>query len=174
MDSCKMCGSEVGVEWSQKLQRGEVRPMDAALHFNMTISDVNEHMINHDITVAVVERKKFSEKIQDPNYLLDKVEMVLNRLETTLDNGIDLEDDLDAGTIKLTALLTKEIRETLKLVFELQGKFKHGDIYHQQFIKIEGNYNLLISAITGGMLCEECQEKMLNKLETTKLIESIK
>lgn len=165
--ACKICDDKKeGLEWTKNLISGKVRPIDVALHYGMDINEVIDHKENHDINTALVHVQKFSEKIQDPDYLYDKVGDIINRIEKWIDLTIDMNDD-DPRTIDRGTKLIKEMRETLKLVFELEGKFNKGDTYHQQFIQIQGDYN----QFTGMVLdtaCPSCQKKIMEKIHNLK------
>jgi hypothetical protein len=160
---CKVCKSPIGLEWTQKLQNGEILPVDMALQFDISISKVNEHMLNidgsHNMDTAIERRAKFSELIQDPDYLLDEIHYMMNRIHHWLES-LD-ETDPDSVTIKQGTTLIKELRETVKLVYELQGKFNKGDTYHQQFIQIQGDYNQFTNAVLEANLCPGCTDKIL-------------
>ncbi|MFA5760476.1 MAG: hypothetical protein WC877_01785 [Dehalococcoidales bacterium] len=161
---CKICDSPIGLEWTQKLQKGNITVAEMALKFKTTVAEVEDHNLNHEISVAVVPHVKFSEKIQDPDYLLDKVESILDRVERWLDLNVDDGDDPDPRTIDRGTKLVKEMRETIKLVYELQGKFNKGDTYHQQYIQIQGNYNQFVNNALEQM-CPMCQQKVLEMME---------
>jgi len=159
--SCKICESSQGIEWTQKLQRGEKRPMDAALHFNMTVAEVDNHILNHDMEyIALVPKKKFSEKIQDPEFMMEKVGNMVDMIEHWIEIQADNEDDLDPKSIDRLVKVVKELRDTYKLVFELQGKFNKGDTYYQQLVQIQGDYKQYTGMVL-DILCPNCQKKLM-------------
>jgi hypothetical protein len=161
---CNLCNSPLCIEWTKKLQEGKATKAETALKFKMTIAEIDDHISNHDITTAIIPHVKFSEKIQDPDYLLDKVESILDRIEVWLDLNVDDGDDPDPRTIDRGTKLIKEMRETIKLVYELQGKFNKGDTYHQQYIQIQGNYNSFVNMALEQM-CPNCSQKVLKMME---------
>jgi len=80
-------------------------------------------------------------------------------------------DKLDRATMDFGLKLSREMRETLKLVAELEGKLKRGDTYQQQFLQIQGDMNMLVGTVLSDM-CPACQMKLIQNQNIQRYISS--
>ena len=168
---CNICNAgRIGYKWDHDLKIGSKKPRDAAVHFHMELDEVLDHMSSHIMTAPSCEEIELEKLISDPEYLLKQAAKIILQVQDWITIVREI-DDISINEISQGAKLIKEFRDTLKFIAELQGKLNKGDTYHQQFVQIEGNFNMLITAITGGMLCDDCQERVLKQLEETKLLE---
>lgn len=171
MADCKLCNTEKGRKMSLDLMTGKKEAIDAALMFNMSIDDVNEHINHHDIPEPD-NQVKFSELMDDPEFIFERLGKLLVRMESWMEDIVEINDgEIDFRAMNICVNLIKEIRATLKLIAELKGKLNTGDKYYHQYIQIQGNLNDftgLIMNITQEY--PECQAKIMEALSTNKLL----
>jgi sarcosine oxidase delta subunit len=165
---CNICNAgKVGLKWTRELNIGNKSLRVAALEFNMTIDEVMEHLNSHHME-DTEETIDVMELVKNPAFFYRELwTLIVNLkewLEVTRETG-----DLDRNNIELGLKLLREIRETLKLIAELDGKLNKGDTYQIQYNQIQGDFNVLISTVLGEV-CDECQGKVLKAMEGATLL----
>lgn len=154
---CPMCANKrLGERWTRSILLGEKSSVEAASLFKITIADVEKHVYNHTTTVDSPE------PTQDKDYFLKALSKINKNLEEVLD-GLMMNTEIDVR--KLTSL-TKEVRETLKLLAEVSGIIGQDQSASMQRNMVEMQQKYL--TLTGLILeecCPVCQQKIVSRLK---------
>ncbi len=165
---CNICNvGTIGSKWTRELKLGSKSLRAAALEFNMTIEEVMEHVKHHEMEDK--EENKLVSLLDDPDFFYNELLLLFRNLKEWLTFTMESER-LDKANMELGMKLIREIRETLKFVAELQGKLNKGDTYYQQYIQIQGDLNVLLSAVLNDM-CPECQDRVMMNPKVVKMLE---
>lgn len=130
----------------------------------VTVAQFEDHMYNHQAkaVVEVVEKPKSRE------FFLKQ----LNNMNDSLQDYLDalVEKDIESKDIRGVTTLTKEIRETLRLLAEVSGVSGRmtEDMYLAKVESMRSDYQMLVTLILTNS-CPECQQKMIALLEARKL-----
>jgi len=165
---CPICKSGAfGIKFTRDFHtRPDVHARDLAVHFNMTEEEVMDHINNHELVVSIQQTPNgdLKKRVSSPDFYLDELGTLYGAIRDCFECINQDQDNYDSVKIQQLTTLNKELRETLKVMAELQGRLKGpGDA--QKVTKIEGNLTILYSVIEGGVLCPVCQEKVMKKLE---------
>lgn len=162
---CKICNSgPIGSKWTAELNLNIRKPKDAALFFQISIDDVLEHLNSHKMEYEDVN---LAELLDDPNFFYQELLMIHIKLKDWLSFIIESED-LSPSTINTLTKLVKENRDTLKLIAELQGKLNRGNTYQNQFIQIQGDFQMFTSSVLENT-CPACQQKLFQVMKDKQL-----
>lgn len=157
---CNICNSgKYGAKWTAELKMGTKKVSAAAVEFNMTVEDVLTHINDHSVPEEDVN---LEELLNDPNFYYRELLMLHVRLKDWMSFMMETEE-FGTANIDRGIKLIKEVRETLKLLAELQGKLNKGTTttYNQQIVVVQDE----IKALRTGVLercCPECQMELLN------------
>lgn len=161
---CNICNSgQYGAKWTAELNLGTKKVSTAAIEFNMSIEDVLTHINDHKMET---ENVNLEELLNDPNFFYRELLMLHVRLKDWMAFMMETEE-FGVANIDRGIKLIKEIRETLKLLAELQGKLNKGDTYHQQFIQIKGDMQMFTTSVIENV-CPDCQSKILDVIDARK------
>lgn len=164
---CPLCQDRRGNRWTEALALGNKSMKEAQIAFNMKRADVEEHIYHHATDETFVDAK-------DQNRSYDK-EFYIRRLDQI---GADLNSMLDevmgggqvnSETIRSATTLTKEIRETLRLLGDITKVISDDNTaqLEKSVLDMKSNYLTLTNIIT-TQVCPECQKKILASIETQK------
>lgn len=165
-----MCMKQaLGDSWTESIIRGDKTSVECASAMKMSIEAVEKHVYKHTSTKAVRVIK--ATKSRDKDSFLDQLDGINDKLNVALD-GIMLSPELD--TRQLTGL-TKEIRETLKLLAEVAGVIGADNSASMQKNLNEMQQKYL--TLTGLILeeaCPVCQQKIVARLKGEQYAEKRK
>lgn len=159
---CPMCAKKlIGKKWTNWVLTGERTSVECASAFHISIDEAEEHIYKHAANavevVEVVERATL-----DKHYFLTQLDDINIKLQEALEV---INEDVDLDTRKLTSL-TKEIRETLKLLAEVAGVI--GADNSAQMQENLTNMQQKYLTLTGLILeecCPVCQQKIVARLK---------
>lgn len=166
---CPMCRAKaIGERWTKAILSGEKTSVDAASTLKMSIEDVETHVYKHAQTIVKIEKPTL-----DKEYFLEQLDDINCKLQDALES-ISVDPELD--TRKLTTL-TKEIRETLKLLAEVAGVIgaDNSAAMQKNLTDMQQKY-LVLTGLILEVACPECQQKIVKRLngETIVIEEKVK
>ena len=167
---CNICNSDKkGIQWTKDLQNGKRKIHEACIEFSMTPDEVTDHMLNHHmLDLDQNDVVDINAILDDPTFFYKELYELFTTMKDWLNFTMEVER-LDRTTIDTGLRLMKEIRETLKLIAELQGKIKKGNTYQIQYNQIHGDFNALLNTVL-SCLDEANQLKILKAVEDNKLL----
>lgn len=164
---CNICNSdpEICAKWTKDLTLKKKRIQDACIEFKMDPLDVIDHLDKHAIPVVdeVDEEPDIIKLMESPEFLYKELYGLFTSVKSWLEFTMENER-LDRTSIDMGIKLTREIRDTLKFIAELQGKLNKGDTYQIQYNQIHGDFNSLV-----GVILNELDD--VNQLKVLKAIE---
>lgn len=158
-NECLMCRNKyLGDKWTQLIITGEKTSVEAASALRISIDAVEDHVYKHAQTITKIAPKN----TRDKEYFLDQLEDINTKLQDALD-GIMHNPELD--TRKLTSL-TKEIRETLKLLAEVAGVIgaDNSAAMAKNLTDMQQKY-LTLTGLILEVACPACQQKIVERLK---------
>jgi len=154
-----MCARKtLGNKWTQAVISGEKTSVEAAATFKITIDEVEDHVYKHAAqTVAIIENP-----VRDKEYFMVQLDDINAKLQDALEI---VTEDLELDTRKLTSV-TKEIRETLKLLAEVSGIIgaDNSAAMAQQMTEMQQKY-LTLTGLILEECCPVCQKKIVDRLK---------
>lgn len=162
---CPMCQDRRNARWTEALARGNKTIKEAMTAFGMSRADVEEHLYKH---APQFEAPTDKDRTYDKEYyirLLDQMgEDLRNMLEETLATG-----RVDSETIRSATTLTKEIRETLRLLGDITKVLRDDNTaeLERNILEMRNNYLTLTNIIT-AKVCPECQKNIIEAIETQR------
>lgn len=163
-NSCPMCkNSKLGERWTRAVLSGEKTSVDAASALKMSIEDVETHVYKHTQTITKIEKQP-----RDKEYFLVQLDDINCKLQEALEE-IMFNPELD--TRKLTSL-TKEIRETLKLLAEVAGVIgaDNSAAMAKNLTEMQQKY-LTLTGLILEVACPDCQQKIVERLKGEMIAE---
>jgi hypothetical protein len=161
---CNICNSgKIGIKWTKDLNSDKRKIQEACIEFSMRPDEVIEHLKSHAILEEV--EKSVTELINDPEFFYKELYSLFTAMKSWLEFTMEAER-IDRSTIEVGLRLIREIRETLKLIAELQGKITKGSTYQNQYIQIQGDLNMLVGTVLNEV-CNDCQKKILKVIDNT-------
>lgn len=156
---CPICRAKgFGNEWTKKVLTTQNTVEEAATFWNMSVDEVHHHMAEHDIVKYDEDGDGFS----SPDDLLNQLLNSLNILKSWIDVISTDSKEPPANTVKSLVQLTKEIRETIKLVYEVQGKLDT-QISKDKITAMETSVQQVINLVL-TTTCRECRTKITDSL----------
>lgn len=156
-NDCPMCANKpLADRWSRAIVLGQRSSVDAANLFKMTIAQVEDHVYKH--TTALEK----TDPVQDKDYFLKALNTINKNLEEVLS---DLMMNKEIDVRKLTSL-TKEVRETLKLLAEVAGVIgaDNSAAMQKQLVDMNTKYAVLVGIVLEEA-CPECQQRIVAKIK---------
>jgi len=158
MTNCPMCDAKaLGRTWTRNIVMGNQSVGEAALFFNMSFDAINDHVNNHEIIEDEV-----TGELTSPDMVMNELLRIFNNVREWTDTVVGT-GRLDRNSIELCVKLSKEARETIKTIAELQGRFNEGNTT-QQITLIKNNYMMLTEVIVNGV-CTKCRGKIIEILD---------
>ncbi len=156
IEGCQMCEERrEGAKWTKDILMGLKSPKEAAVHFGMSVEQVNDHVNDH-VYMTNDERLIYESK----DFYVRELAKIYNMLQDWMQYVIGADtitkQDLDMG-IKLS----REVRETIVKLAEFQGRLDKSAGATEKMLKLERQYIKLTSDIVAGV-CPECQLKVLD------------
>lgn len=155
-DECKMCKHPtLAKKWSNDIIKGIKTSVDAADVFKMSIEDVENHVYHHQTTELMVKPERNKE------YFVEKLDAIQTQLDEVLESTM-VNPEM---SVRNVTSLTKEIRETLKLIAEVEGIIG-ADNYAAMQKNLEG-MKKQYAELTGWIIencCPDCQKRIVAKM----------
>jgi DNA repair exonuclease SbcCD ATPase subunit len=157
---CILCKNpRLNRRWTQAVIRGEKTSVEAASALHISIEEVEDHVYKHekDTAVEVIEPVK-----RDKQYFMTQLDDINAQLQEALEV---VANDMELDTRKLTSV-TKEIRETLKLLAEVSGIIgaDNSAAMQQQLNEMQQKY-LTLTGLILEECCPICQRKIVDRLK---------
>jgi DNA repair exonuclease SbcCD ATPase subunit len=154
-----MCAKKaLGKKWTQAVISGEKTSVDAAAVFKISIDEVEDHVYKHaSQAVTVIEKP-----VRDKEYFMVQLDDINVKLQEALEI---VAEDMELDTRKLTAV-TKEVRETLKLLAEVSGVIgaDNSAAMARQLTEMQQKY-LTLTGLILEECCPVCQKKIVDRLK---------
>lgn len=158
VESCPLCNA-TGYEATEMIVLGKMTLAEAADRFDVTIEEAWAHLMYHEHGLKPI---------------ID-IEDKLKRLVWTMDDYIKeymITQKPKGGNVKALVTMVREMRNLLSTLGEVRGTINKGT---QNQINIENmqinNMNRLIDTVMSD-LCPECQLKILNEIDGSKIVEA--
>ena len=157
---CMLCNSpRLNKKWTQAIIRGEKTSVEAASALHLSIEEVEDHVYKHekDAIVEVIEPVK-----RDKEYFMVQLDDIGAQLQDALEV---VSNDMELDVRKLTSV-TKEIRETLKLLAEVSGIIgaDNSAAMAQNLNEMQQKY-LTLTGLILEECCPTCQKKIVDRLK---------
>lgn len=165
---CPLCQDRRGQRWSEALIKGTKTILEAQQAFGMTREDIEEHLYKHSPDWST--RPKAAVEVQDREFYIRRLSQMGDDLNSLLEDVMDF-GGTDPQTIKNVTTLTREIRETLRLLGEVTKVLKDEDAA-KAMIEVEDmkRHCMNFSTIVVTLSCPECKEKIIKALQEQKLM----
>ena len=163
---CKLCGNlKLGEKITKAILAGELTSVEAASKLKMQISEVDEHVYKHkkvDLPIVVDKVERLEKPRRDKEYFMEQLDDINAQLQDALEI---VANDLELDTRKLTSV-TKEIRETLKLLAEVSGIIgaDNSAAMQQQLTGMQQKY-LTLTGLILEECCPACQKRIVERLK---------
>lgn len=167
---CPMCAKKTAAKkWTQAIISGEKTSVEAASVFKCSIKEIEDHVYKH--ASAEPEIEIIIRTPRDKEYFLTQLDDINIKLQEALEA---VADDMDLDTRKLTSL-TKEIRETLKLLAEVAGVIgaDNSAAMAANLTAMQQKY-LTLTGLILEECCPECQRKIVDRLKGEQDVKEIK
>jgi RNA polymerase subunit RPABC4/transcription elongation factor Spt4 len=163
--SCKLCANpRLSKKWTNLIITGEKTSVEAASVLKMSIDAVEAHVYKHEKGTVIVETPK-----RDKETFLVQLDDINAQLQDALEA---IANDTELDTRKLTSV-TKEIRETLKLLAEVSGIIgaDNSALMQQQLNNMQQKY-LTLTGLILEECCPVCQKKIVDRLKGESVVEA--
>lgn len=158
-EKCPLCalGGDLSEDYRRRLVMGEVDPGVLARQFNMKVEDVMKHAYEHGAPVDV-EHLGFE-------YYDARLRGIFRRFNDWM-LVITATTEPDEKKVRMATALTKELREILHLMGEIDGKVGASK-YEKELATANERFGQIVEIVLKEA-CPECQKKILDSLETLK------
>lgn len=162
---CPLCQDKRGDRWTEALALGNKSIKEAMIAFNMSKADVEEHIYKHaDSFIPATD----TARSYDKEFYIRRLDQMGSDLNSMLEEVMDT-GRVDSESIRSATTLTKEIRETLRLLGDITKVISDDNTatLERNIMDMRTNYLTLTNIIT-SKVCPECQKKILEAIETQK------
>lgn len=160
---CRLSDSEQFIIRSEVLT-GKSLCADIARKYaflNVTAEDVRVHVHYHSIDYKNTDSIGINNVYEKTNTLVNNIECYFSQLMIK-------NPELTDSSVRVMATLSKELRESLKLVMELEDKYGNKR-RKERADKVEEKYNKLKNILM-ELTCDECKEKVFERLRLENLL----
>lgn len=159
---CKLSPAEDKIIRRQILTRNRSceEIADQYSHLKVTPKQVNDHVYIHSI-------REDEENGVGIEYIYNKVTRMVTRVEDYF-HLIEISDMEHGSGVRNLTSLSKELRESLKLLIELESKVG-GQRQDKEFAKVCEKYERLKNILMEEA-CDECMDRVMKRLEQEKLL----
>jgi len=162
-DRCPICKAGLaGLEWTRDVIAGNKTMLEMAKEFGVTVEEVQIHIQKHRITDIARQRVRKARQILSDKDFKTAFEFLFTLLMDKIE-AIDATGKLDAQTINSISKLTESMRKLLRDVAEIEGKIQSNQVVIQ-IEQVQKEIDILTDILLHD-LCDECQERVLKKLE---------
>lgn len=159
-ENCPLCKDPLrGMSWTRLILNHHRTAMDCAKDFGIEPEAVNNHIFNH------LEQSAFQDP-NSPDYIRNKMLKFANILELWFDDMV-VDRKIDRATMELALKLVKEIRESAKVIAEIDGQINKSDP-KVQIINITNDFKKLTNVIMMDC-CDNCRPKMISAVENMQI-----
>ncbi len=130
-------------------------------HLEITAEDVRVHVHYHTIDPKSTDGIGI-------NHVYEKTSNVINTIEKYFNQIILKSPEASDSSVRQMVTLSKELRESLKLVMELEDKYGNKR-KKERADKLEEKYKRL-TAILMETTCDACKEKIFERLKLENLL----
>lgn len=163
---CPMCQDRKGQRWTEALFKGTKTIREAQQAFGMSKEQIEEHLYKHSPDWSAQQTAVM--ETQDREFYIKRLSQMGNDLHEMLEDVIDF-GSTNPETIKSATTLTREIRETLRLLGEITKVISDDESarLERALLDMRSNYLTLTNLIT-TRCCPDCKAKILADIETQK------
>lgn len=161
-ENCPLCRDQArGTSWVRLILNNQRTVYECAAFYRVTEKYVEEHIYEHFNTELDVTP-------DDPDYVKKKMLKFITVIELWFDNMVTTSGvNIDRATIEMGLKMIREIRDSLKVVGEIDGKLNRTDPAIQ-IINMKNDLKQLTNVIMMDM-CPDCQTKALKAMEQLQL-----
>jgi hypothetical protein len=167
-DKCPLCQDKRGARWTEALALGNKTQKEAMIAFGMKRSDVEEHIYQHskeqggDLPATTELNRSY-----DKDFYIRRLDQMGSDLNSMLEEVMTA--NVNSESIRNATTLTKEIRETLRLLGDITKVIKDDNTaeLERSVIDMRTNYLTLTNIIT-TKVCPDCQKKILEAIDTQR------
>jgi len=165
---CPLCQDRRGSRWSEALIKGTKTILEAQQAFGLTREEVEEHLYKHSPDWSTTPKAAI--EVQDREFYIKRLAQMGNDLNSLLEDVMDF-GGTDPMTIKNVTTLTREIRETLRLLGEVTKVLKDEEAAEAMLAMEDMKRHCMnFSTIVVTLACPECREKIVTALQEQKLM----
>jgi len=167
MTDCPLCGSGRRAQrWTEALHKGTKSVLEAQREFGMSKEAVEAHLFQHSPTWNAVPAIK--EEVSERDYYIRQLSQMEIDLHKMLEDVVDF-NATSPDTIRSATSLTKEIRETLRLLGEITKVISNDETaeLERAILDMRTNYLTLTNIVT-TQCCPMCQKKILDAIDTQR------
>ena len=127
-----------------------------------------DHINCHELVISLEENAATGElkkRISSPDFYLDELSTLYMAMRDCFSYVTNDRESYDSIKIDQMTKLNDAILKTITKMAELQGRLKGPGDVQQKVVNVEGNLNILMDIIAGGVLCPHCEEKVMRKLD---------
>lgn len=155
-EHCPLCKDPIrGMSWTRLILNHHRTSLECAKELGIEPEDVNNHIYNHLPDNAFPDPNS-------PDYVRNKMLKFASILELWFDDMV-IDKKIDRMTMELALKLVKEIRETAKVIGEIDGQLNKTDP-KIQIINITNDFKKLTNVLMMDA-CDECRPKLLKAVE---------
>jgi predicted Zn-ribbon and HTH transcriptional regulator len=162
-DTCPLCRDRKSVRWCEKIALGQRTIKEAAIAFDVTEKDIEEHIYEHEPQWG----KPADSRAYERGFYVERLESLHSDLQGWADEvmcGAPTPEN-----IRLGIQLTKEVRETLRLLGEVTKILKDDEAQAAlAAVKQMQTRYLALTNIIVTSSCPECKAKILKSIEEQK------
>jgi len=160
-EKCKICAAgEMGKIWTNDIADGKRTVEDAATFFDVGIEAVDIHIVEH---IGEDDEEVTPLDMVNEEYFLEEMMALIKTLKDYVSYLIEY-GEVDRNTIADLTKLSKELRETLRTVVDIQNK-RDKNKTEIDIKKMEKKVNEIQSLVL-TQICDECRPKVLSKITT--------
>ena len=169
--SCILCASGVdGEEWVDAVVLGKKTPSQCAKRFNISVSDVMEHIYEHTVlnVVSDEDRAAFHGRpgeepgLVSMDFYTTEIMQILAYLKRYA-KSLSIHQSTSTKDVEIALKVMRELRLTIESLAEFQGRI---DTKSHTTINID-NMNMKFLSITNVIrtrLCPKCRQEMLTAI----------
>ena len=166
---CPICrDGAIGMKFTRDFHnRPGVHARDIAAHYGMTEEEVMDHIQCHElvITVQADENGDLKKKISSPDFYLDELGTLYMAVRDCFESVNNDHDHIDNIKIDQIIRLSKSVVDIISKMAEIQGRINGPVDIQNHITNIEGDMGIMMDILSGGVLCDECTEKVTERLE---------
>lgn len=162
---CPLCQDKRGSRWTEALALGNKTQKEAQIAFGMSRADVEDHIYHHSDETAITTTEV--NRSYDKDFYIRRLDQMGSDLNSMLEEVMTA--NVNSESIRNATALTKEIRETLRLLGDITKVIKDDNTaeLERSVIDMRTNYLTLTNIIT-TKVCPDCQKKILEAIDTQR------
>lgn len=163
--TCPLCQDKKGNRWNEALSLGNKSIKEAQIAFGMSKTDVEEHVFKHN--PCFIEEHEVG-RAYNKDFYIKRLDQMGNDLHTMLETVMDT-GRVDSESIRSATTLTKEIRETLRLLGDITKVITDDNTaeLERSVLDMRNNYLSLTNIIT-SKVCPACQKNIIEAIDVQR------